>query len=258
MQNSRFLCSIKIHDEKDRSFFIISDVPFTSNLGRWKRYELKLSSFLSDFAEPETTKKATVLQQVLPPRAPVIASGNGGAIATGGTAGLFASLFSDHAAAAPPHSTGQSSEPISLGLSHGFSTAIDRRALGPPSPHMSATALLQKAAQLGASSSNNSLLRGFGLSTSSTPQQWWDHHNHHHHEQHPEEVMGTALVAGPPPFFVGKPTTLDLLGLGRDGSPAGGLSALITSIGGALERTASASEPPKPWDSSALFSSSRS
>uniref|UniRef100_A0A2N9EFI3 C2H2-type domain-containing protein n=1 Tax=Fagus sylvatica TaxID=28930 RepID=A0A2N9EFI3_FAGSY len=128
-----------------------------------------------------------------------------------------------------------STEPISLCLStsHGssiFGTAGQERRqyAPPPQPAMSATALLQKAAQMGAAATNASLLRGFGIvsSSSSSGQQ----------DGLKELMMGTPSVFGP------KQTTLDFLGLGMaaGGSPNSGLSALITSIGGGLDVAAAA------------------
>ncbi|CAA7393642.1 unnamed protein product [Spirodela intermedia] len=249
------------------------------------------------------------MRQILPPRLPVVAAGNGSnsGNGTGGTsASLFASLLASAAArttqstsfsdlmgaamsrndngVAPQLSSAgpsSSAEPISLRLSHSggsslFSGPLDRRPLAPPppTPHMSATALLQKAAQMGATASNSSLLRSFGLvpSSSSASQQHphdnpresyqsWRGQQHHL----PEEPAGLSpalglglpyggggggmpsFMVGPPPFFVAKPTTLDFLGLGRGpgGGAAGGLSALITSIGGSLERATDRSEA---WD----------
>lgn len=249
------------------------------------------------------------MQQSLP-RLPVVAAGNGsgsGNGAGGPSASPFASLLASAAAratqstsfsdlmgaamsrndngAAPPLSSAgpssSSAEPISLCLSHSggsplFSGPLDRRPLAPPppSPHMSATALLQKAAQMGATASNSSLLRGFGLAPSSSSTSQQQHHENPRDsyqpwrgQQHhlPEEPAGLSpalalglpyggggggmpsFMVGPPPFFVPKPTTLDFLGLGRGpgGAAAAGLSALITSIGGSLER---ATDRQDAWD----------
>ncbi|XWS25735.1 hypothetical protein CRYUN_Cryun27aG0093000 [Craigia yunnanensis] len=108
-----------------------------------------------------------------------------------------------------------------------------------PQPAMSATALLQKAAQMGAATSNPSLLRGLGSAVSST------------------------LSAGQDPngsfsLFGNKPTTLDLLGLGMGdgGASSNGLSALLTSFGGGFNVGAAAttsygaggSSPSETWE----------
>lgn len=103
-----------------------------------------------------------------------------------------------------------------------------------PQPAMSATALLQKAAQIGATVSNQSFLRGLGLEPpSASPSSAniklesnsMSTDNHH---------LGLGLSPGfPDSMFVNKPTTLDLLGLGIAGgdSSTTGLSALLNSFG---------------------------
>ncbi|XP_010547497.1 PREDICTED: protein indeterminate-domain 1-like isoform X2 [Tarenaya hassleriana] len=184
--------------------------------------------------------------------------------------GVFAGLFVSSTASPSLYSTtstaspclfaqSTSVEPISLCLStnHGsplFGSALQDPAQfpnPPPQPAMSATALLQKAAQMGAS--GGSLLRGLGIvpSTSSTMDL-----SSQDMSLAPglglglpcgggssgsglkELMMGNSSVFGP------KQTTLDFLGLGRavggGGSHGGGLSALITSIGsGGLDLTGS-------------------
>nr|GMC99129.1 protein indeterminate-domain 2-like [Ipomoea batatas] len=153
----------------------------------------------------------------------------------------------------PPLST----EPISLclAMSHGSSIfGQERRQYAPaPQPAMSATALLQKAAQMGAASSNSSLLRGLDIMSSTTSSSNPDH------EFRGRQLIDTdgaslaaglglglpcdggsglkELMLGTPSVFGPKYPTLDLLGLGMavNGTPTSGLSALMTSIGGNLD-----------------------
>ncbi|KAK1291260.1 Zinc finger protein MAGPIE [Acorus calamus] len=132
----------------------------------------------------------------------------------------------------------------------------------PPSPHISATALLQKAAQMGAAATNASLFRGLGLTSSSSasPQEGLQE-SHLHWLELPESGLGLGLgfetnagggvglpdlMMGHPSLFGPKPATLDLLGLGMGGGGsvgvAGGFSALMSSIGGGLDVAAAAAE----------------
>lgn len=156
-----------------------------------------------------------------------------------------------------------SPEPVSLCLATNHRSSIfdtagqDHRQYAPPAPPaMSATALLQKAAQMGAAATNASLLRGLGI-VSSTPSssssgEWGLS------QTEPGSGSLTAglglgltygggsglkeLMMGTPSVFGPKQATLDLLGLGMaaGGGPTGGLSALMTSMGGGLDVAAAA------------------
>ncbi|XP_042509478.1 zinc finger protein GAI-ASSOCIATED FACTOR 1-like [Macadamia integrifolia] len=187
------------------------------------------------------------------------------------TTSVFASLFASSsdlicAMARSERSTALASvsatEPTSLCLSsNGGGSTIFGTTLGterrqytmPSSPAMSATALLQKAAQMGAAATSSSFLRGLGLTSSSSSGQQEGLQWSQHLESDPGSSTMTAggsglglglpcdggrglteLMMGPSSLFGAKPMTLDLLGLGigGGGAPTGGLSALMTSIGG--------------------------
>lgn len=156
-----------------------------------------------------------------------------------------------------------SAESISLCLGSSiFATGGQERRqyAPPPQPAMSATALLQKAAQMGAAATNASLLRGLGIvssSASSSPGQQdslqWGQRPVEPENSTVPSGLGLSLpydgdsglkelMMGTPSMFVPKQTTLDFLGLGMavGGTPGGGLSALMTSIGGGLDVTSAA------------------
>nr|VDD27573.1 unnamed protein product [Brassica oleracea] len=181
-------------------------------------------------------------------------------------AGLFASSTASpslYASSTPPSTSlfapSSSMEPISLCLSTNPSLFgrptmaqdppphfLTPLSLPPPQPAMSATALLQKAAQMGSTGSGGSLLRGLGLvsSASSSSMELSSHDlglgllpcsssggSGGGSGGLKELMLGNSCVFGP------KQTTLDFLGLGRavgngSSNPGGGLSALLTSIGG--------------------------
>ncbi|EOY14712.1 hypothetical protein QUC31_000179 [Theobroma cacao] len=137
-----------------------------------------------------------------------------------------------------------------------------------PQPAMSATALLQKAAQMGAAASNPSLLRGLGLAVSSTSTAGQDP-NVKPESSSLTAGLGLGLPSNgssnltdhmmdPSSLFGNKPTTLDLLGLGMGdgGASSNGLSALLTSFGGGFNVGAattsyaagSGSSPRETWE----------
>ncbi|CAK9138776.1 unnamed protein product [Ilex paraguariensis] len=162
----------------------------------------------------------------------------------------------------PDLAPSSSIEPISLCLAtnHGssfFGTAVQehQQYAPPPQPAMSATALLQKAAQMSAAATNASLLRGFGIvsSSSSAGQREW---NGRPIELNDSVVPGLGLglpidgesglkelMMGTPSVFGPKHTTVDFLGLGMaaGGGPTSGLSALVTPLGAGLDVAAAAS-----------------
>ncbi|KAJ4833944.1 hypothetical protein Tsubulata_016652 [Turnera subulata] len=114
----------------------------------------------------------------------------------------------------------------------------DHRQYAPsPQPAMSATALLQKAAQMGATSSDPSFLRNLGLSVTSSSSAGRESNGNQwpmKQERNPMSAAGLGLglppsgdvMMGSSSLFGNKPTTLDLLGLGMGGS-----SALLNSYG---------------------------
>ncbi|XP_039032483.1 zinc finger protein GAI-ASSOCIATED FACTOR 1-like isoform X2 [Hibiscus syriacus] len=127
-----------------------------------------------------------------------------------------------------------------------------------PTPQlpMSATALLQKAAQMGAAASNPSLLRGLGLTISSAPSAGQDLNA----KSDSNRSSGlTNPMIDSSSLFGNKPTTLDLLGLGMANGVASsnGLSALLASFGGGFNVGATtmttfgaggSNSPRETWD----------
>ncbi|XP_061370681.1 zinc finger protein GAI-ASSOCIATED FACTOR 1-like [Gastrolobium bilobum] len=164
----------------------------------------------------------------------------------------FSNLMSSLACSDCPTSI-STIEPTSLSLSTSLYLSNNEQSLFPdqhdlrhytaPQPALSATALLQKAAQMGAS--NASLLRGLGLTTTSffgkddtTTTQW-----NGYVKQEADDNLGLGLpcgnegvMMGSSPPFVGQPMTRDLLGLSIGvGASRGGLSALLTPFEGNLD-----------------------
>ncbi|KAL0391982.1 UNVERIFIED_CONTAM: Zinc finger protein ENHYDROUS [Sesamum radiatum] len=178
------------------------------------------------------------------------------------------------AMAGPDH---QAIDPISLSLSsslYGSSSLFSAASeVNPqlhygssPQPALSATALLQKAAQIGATSSSSSFLRGLGLampspskaqdnastmasatSSSSTPLHWTSGVKLEINSLASGLGLGLSssgssgfngsLISPSTSLYGNKPTTLDFLGLGVGASEtsSSGLSAFLSSIGGGLD-----------------------
>ncbi|VFQ93411.1 unnamed protein product [Cuscuta campestris] len=149
-----------------------------------------------------------------------------------------------------PEPPAPSTEPVSLclAMSHGFGQ--DRRQYAPLSaatqPAMSATALLQKAAQMGASATGSSLLMGLDIVSASSNGPRGEFRGRQFLDTDCGFGLGLGLqcdggsglkelMLGTPSVFGPKYPTLDLLGLGMavsGGTTSTGLSALVTSIGG--------------------------
>lgn len=121
-------------------------------------------------------------------------------------------------------------------------------------PAMSATALLQKAAQMGAAASNTSLLRGLGLavssSSSSTPSATAQDPNVDSNSMSRTAGVGLELPSNGTTsgftdhtmMFGNEPTTLDLLGLGLGIGIGMGAAGLLTSFGGGFNVVAPTTE----------------
>lgn len=204
------------------------------------------------------------------------ASGTAGLTQSSQTPPSFSSLLC--AMGGPEHGT---VEPVSLSLSSSIYLSNNGPSLFPTTtshdhtrhyaanavqPALSATALLQKAAQIGATTSGSSLLRGLGLAmpppksselqdsnpsttnTSNGSTTKWLSHVKPENNSVPAAPAGlglglpsdassvvTNLMMGPATIFgCGKPTTLDFLGLGMgpDGAAPEGFSAYLNSMGG--------------------------
>lgn len=197
--------------------------------------------------------------------------------------GVFASIFAS--SSLPPSQSSPASysnlicgvagadrnttvEPMSLSLSSSLYHSTTAPSLFPPpeqthhqhhrqyshtqQPALSATALLQKAAQMGSTSSNTSFLHALGLAppppSSSTDSigQWSNIQSKQERNDNSGLRLGVPssdhLLIGPP-----APTTLDFLGLGMGGGTggsSGGYSAFLNSIGGSgLNVSAAAGVP---------------
>lgn len=169
-------------------------------------------------------------------------------------------------------------EPIALCLAINQGSSIfgtagqELRQYAPaPQPAMSATALLQKAAQVGASASNASLLLSLGIVSSSPSTNVTQELSQQTLEPDSTSLaaglgLGLAcdsgsglkeLMLGTPSVFGPKHTTLDLLGLGMaaSGGSTSELSALMTSINGGLDLDAAAAAAAPPPYSGKEFGS---
>lgn len=216
---------------------------------------------------PENSSAAGVLQKILPSTCVNGSSGNS-STSTGNNS-LFENIF--NSARLQPHTSsfsdficamahsetptglaqGAGAEPTSLSLSSSngssfFGLEESGQFAAPQPPTMSATALLQKAAQMGAAATSGSFLRSFGVSMSSSSGQDNSHWNGKIDGEHSPPLSGlscdgnsrlTELMMAPSTLFGPEPTTLDFLGLGMagNGSSKGGYSALISSIDSELD-----------------------
>ncbi|KAK8933499.1 Zinc finger protein MAGPIE [Platanthera zijinensis] len=165
------------------------------------------------------------------------------AVPSSGQSQSFSNLITSAAGAMdPPLLCLSSNAPASL-----FPLAPELRH-PPPSPHMSATALLQKAAQIGASSSSSSFLRSLGYAAPPATEGVGGLH-WNQQPQGPPAGLGLGLHYDSP-LLVAKPATLDFLGLGMG-------SAFINSMSGGgidLRGGRSSPAPDKAWDAAAADS----
>lgn len=211
---------------------------------------LTLSCFVVvDLPENATELLSSAPAMAPPPTSTVAAAGS---TTTGSSIGGFGSIY---ASSTQPTS-------ISLFLSSTSSSIFSRPEQNPPlytpspQPSMSATALLQKAAQMGATASNSCLLRGLGLAMSSTSYgndttastsgtSQWSTQLKVENDDSAGQGLGlglasrgssgiSGLMMESSSLFGTKPMTLDFLGLGMGPGDAttSGLSALFTSLEG--------------------------
>lgn len=213
---------------------------------------------------------------------------SGGSTSSGkvsGSSGVFASIFASSTLSQSSQSSPSSYsdllcavsgterstvEPMALSLSSSlylsnnssslYPTSDDphRRYAPSPQPALSATALLQKAAQMGATASNSSFLRGLGLAMLGSS----DHHDSTSQWNCQPKQDGSSSVVSAglgqcTDLMMGQPTTLDFLGLGMGvgGASSGGVPTyptFFTSIGGGLAVSAASYQTIEdPWDDSA-------
>ncbi|KAL1534865.1 zinc finger protein ENHYDROUS-like [Salvia divinorum] len=153
------------------------------------------------------------------------------------------------------YTTAFSSPAISLSLSSLFQSPSQnppRSHYAAHQPALSATALLQKAAQMGSTSSKSSLLHGLWLSgptpsDSPTP----DNDCIKLESNSLASGLGLGLSSGASGFtelMISPPTTLDFLGLGMPAgeAPSDGFSAFFSSIGGRLHHMPPPAAPFAP------------
>ncbi|KAK9066681.1 hypothetical protein SSX86_014004 [Deinandra increscens subsp. villosa] len=200
--------------------------------------------------------------------------------------GVFASIFASSSVLPPSQSPPAASysnlicgvtgpdrnttmEPMSLSLSSSLYRSTTPSLFPPPDhqtlhhhqhpqqyvhaqqPALSATALLQKAAQMGATSSNTSFLHALGLAPPSSSNDHyqessasiggqWNNNIQSKQERLDNSGLGLGVPTGRDQLLMGPPapTTLDFLGLGTGAS--GGYSAFLNSIGGSRLNVAAA------------------
>ncbi|XP_076895298.1 zinc finger protein GAI-ASSOCIATED FACTOR 1-like [Bidens hawaiensis] len=259
-----------------------SDVPEKSMAGLHHQKEPLVE------IEPAETFTATTPTTTTISGGSTTSGGNGNGTGTGtgnnnvtNSTGVFASIFASSSLLPSPATYSSlicdvagadrttNIEPMSLSLSSSlYRSTTSTPSLFPPQDQslhqhrqyvhsqqlaLSATALLQKAAQMGATSSNTSFLHALGLApgSSASSDQYqeasigkWSNNIQSKHER--SDHSGLQLLMGPP-----APTTQDFLGVGTGSSS--GYSAFLSSIGGS--RLNAAGVPfgglqSKDWDES--------
>ncbi|KAG8389947.1 hypothetical protein BUALT_Bualt01G0033400 [Buddleja alternifolia] len=231
--------------------------------------ELPENKIANSQPPPPSTSSTNITATLTTAAAPTTACSSSTSVAhVPGSSRVFASIFSPSTSTELPqpsasYSAGPAFDPISLSLSsslYASSSLFPISSSPAPQPALSATALLQKAAQMGATSSSASFLRGLGLSTSSasdaqdnastmassTTSTSQSHWTNSVKLESSSMAFGLGLGIGLPSsgmsevmmcplgLFGNKPATFDFLGLGMGGgeTSSGGYSALLSSIGG--------------------------